>query len=219
MSSNFDFSVPDDDSSISNSTSNDDDTRFSFSEDPTVSTNLIEVTLSDDEMEYIEGLARKRNQSYKQGQTTDTTVGGSDGLDVHISGLKGELAVSKVYGDGTVDESISASGDDGVDVTVTIGDEEYNVDVKTNSYSTDAWILLKKGHASWNADCYVSSFVPDNSNKVIITGWATAEELIQESNIEQSKYGWKNYKLTSDEQENPVKPDTEIVNKDWCQLR
>lgn len=171
-------------------------------------------------MQYLKDLAEQRNQSYANGETTDNSVGGNSSDEVHLTGLKGELAVSKVYGDGSVDESISATGDDGVDVTIEIGGKQRKVDVKANKYSaSDAWIMLKKQHASGNADAYVSVYVEENAHEVVICGWATEDELIKQENESESRYGWTNYKLELDEQRNLTRPDKNIREKDWCKLR
>lgn len=203
MSTNFDLSA---DTNSSNSYSTN-DSSFTFTSSVSNTVQQIPVILSSDEIEYLTRLARKRNRSYQNGETANTVVGRNSSLEAHIMGLKGELAVSKVYGDGTVDESVSAKGDKGVDLTLKIGGKQRDVDVKSNKYSTDAWILLKKSHASWGADAYVSTYTPESSKKVVLTGWAIDDELIRKENLSQSNHGWMNYKLTPDEQRDLPKPD------------
>lgn len=183
--------------------SDDGQTTFDFSSslEPEVVKNPREVTytLSDDEMEYVEELARKRAGSYKDGRTRDDVAGNNTTTGIHMVGLKAEYVVSQVYGDGSVDESISAEGDDGIDVTFNANGESFEADVKCAQYS-DAWMQQKVKGDYWDyAEAFVVCYSEEGSNQVTIKGWATQDELIQESNIEPSPAGgnWENYTLRS----------------------
>jgi len=188
----FNFTTDDDDSSSESEQS----TMFTFTDGNTVTKpSEVTVELTDEQMEYVEELARKRAQSYIDGRTGDDAIGDHTSTSVHVEGLKGELAVSIAYGDGTVDESISAKGDDGIDVSFEAGGETFDADVKVAQY-TPTWIMKKTGAMDY-ADAYVACHSEKGSNTVTIKGWATRDELCKDSNVEPSPAGgdWDNYVL------------------------
>jgi len=209
-----DFNFTTDDTTDDSSSETEQSSMFSFSENPNPNPTEIEVTLSDDEMEYIEDLAEQRVESYLDGRTRDEVAGSHTSTEVHYEGLKGELAVSKVYGDGTVDESISAEGDDGTDIVFEVDGTAYDADVKVSQYEP-TWIM-KKADATRFADAYVVCHSEKDSNVVTIKGWATHDELVQESNVEPSPAGasWDNYTLRN--YRNPPCVDEE---RDWMEIR
>lgn len=182
------------------------DSQFTFTTHTTDSTDLkvsvlqsgkIRVTLSDEDMERIQDLAEKRAQSYVEGRTRDDAAGRHDSVSTHVQGLRAEVAAAYALGDGwdDVDKSISDSGDGGVDLVAELDGEVREIDVKSSHYSPA--YIMKKASARQFAEAYVMAY-DDDSDEILLTGWCTRDELVQEENKTPARGGsWTNYELKS----------------------
>lgn len=176
------------------------------SSDATNTVESITVPLSDDDRDFIVSQAGDRNASYDEGKTTNEIFGDDgDSASKHEVGFAGELAIAGLYESASVDLSVSASGDGGIDTEMLIDGETRSVDVKSATYNgPNASIMVHKGHADRSStvlpDCYVSCWVADDLSKVEIRGWAYSDEVIQESNLKDSPVGdWTNYAVSCDD--------------------
>jgi len=143
----------------------------------------ISIELTPEEMDDVRQIAQARNQSYEDGRTADTNYTGSGGEDLHIQGVVAEYAMSLLYDECEVDRSISETGDDGIDTEIEISGETYSADIKSSSYE-NAWLLVKQGYDHEEADIYITSYV--DGSYVEIVGFAWAEDLLREENLEES---------------------------------
>lgn len=161
-------------------------------------------------MDDVRSIARARNQSYKNGQTADTNyTDDSSGEDIHVQGIVAEYALSILYDEADVDRTVSATGDDGIDCRLELNGELVGVDVKSSSYR-NAWLLVKQGYSHEEADAYITSYV--DGNHVEFVGYVWADELLQESNLEESPSPYQshmNYTMKSGFDSMPVPDNTE----------
>lgn len=181
-------------------------TTFNFSAEPRLirEPTKITYTLTQAELDYCWDLAEKRAQSYNDGRTSDkATASNLTNDEAHIQGVKAEYVVSKVYG-GSVDESISAKGDDGKDLTFEIDGTLCDVDVKCTSW--DPAHLKLQSHKTHVADAYFVCYSPSiKSKRVEIQGWATHDEAITNNTTVPARGGnwWENYQLTEKQYRSP----------------
>lgn len=160
----------------------------------------IRVSLSAAEQEWCDGVASERAQSYENGTTHDTTYGSGSKLGIHEQGVRAEYAISVLYALPEVDTGVFEQGDSGVDMQLVLDGEVLDVDVKSTSYggpSQSTWTQQKEQKAG-QADAYVTCFVPESGDYVVVKGWVRDEELCVEGNRTESKYGHVNYTIKDD---------------------
>jgi hypothetical protein len=175
----------------------------------------IRIELTDEELADVCEVARARNESYQDGRTTDTNYSDGDGQEIHEQGIMAEKAMAMLYDEASVDRSISAMGDDGIDCQLEIDGELVSVDVKSSSYE-NAWMLAKTGFDHENADAFVSAYVDEDAGMVELVGFAWNEELIDEDNLEESPSQYQdhmNYTLREIPNDMP-EPNTD---RDWTE--
>ncbi|ELZ00788.1 hypothetical protein [Natrialba asiatica] len=148
-----------------------------------VGADSISIELTDEEMEDVEEIARARNQSYADGRTADTNYTPESGENVHVTGIKAEIALSILYEEAEVDRSVSALGDNGVDAQLRIGNEMLDVDVKATTYD-NGWLLIKQGYDHEEADAFVVAVV--DGATVEFRGWMRNSAVLRDENLEES---------------------------------
>lgn len=150
----------------------------------------IEIDLTDEEMTTVRALARRRNESYRSGQTKNTNFTERRGEKLHIRCLVAETALSICYEEAELDQTISARGDGGIDCTLYVDGELKTADVKSSSYE-NAWLLVREDGVHGQADVYVSAYVDDNHVEMV--GFVEASELVREENLEPSPVQWADH--------------------------
>jgi hypothetical protein len=150
----------------------------------------IRVELTDEEVDRVYELAEARNQSYRDGRTTDTNFSDKDGEELHVQGLMAEAAMSILYGEAKVDTSISARGDDGSDCSLRIGCEINDVDIKSRDRRCPDLMVKTDKVRYITADILVNAFVDVDNSEVEFIGYCSTDELFQDCNIQESPVPW-----------------------------
>ncbi|CDK39634.1 hypothetical protein [Halorubrum sp. AJ67] len=190
------------------------------SDDSNDTVGSITVPLTDDNREFIASQAGDRNASYEEGKTTNEIWGDGDSASKHEIGFAGELAIAGLYESASIDTSVSASGDGGVDTEMRIEGETRTVDVKSATYDgPGASIMVQQDHAERFTtvlpEVYISCYVPDDLSCVKIRGWEYADEVILESNLKDAPGGdWINYDVACDDLRNMVEPTGDELTED-----
>lgn len=126
----------------------------------------LRVGLSQDDWDFIEELAEKRNASYER-----------DCFDSHRTGIAGELAYARAF-DNELDTSIYQHGDGGVDFVhrdTPEGEDPELLDVKTRTHY-DGWLIVSEDTLRQTpADVFVLVVVEDTFADIV--GWASVDKL------------------------------------------
>lgn len=165
------------------------------------------VPLDDDCWEIIDLVCDARAASYVDDRTTDVLLTGDkdDGTtDKHVTGVAGEVATAMALDLPVLealDLSVSATGDDGVDLELRRGVQERRIDIKAHwSLPIDGTpqLLVEKEKAeSAEQDAYVFGQVWD-SEWAAIHGWATRRDLLDDGRVEGPPDGWRNWNRVMD---------------------
>ena len=149
------------------------------------------VHLDEDAWEIIDLVAAARSTSYEQDKTTDVLLGDSDTEQKHVTGVAGEVATGLALDIPvleTLDLTVSAKGDDGVDLVVRDGPwNQTEIDIKTywgTPTGSPPQLLVEREKAEEGpADAYIKCQVWD-SEWAIVHGWTTQERLLDEGWVE-----------------------------------
>lgn len=169
-------------------------------------TGTITCNLTDEEQELVDEVVAERHSSYEAGKTTDTNWGNS--VEVMRRGIVAEVALTKLYEESELDRTVSATGDDGYDTTLTLGGDEQNVDVKARS-RRNGRLMVRQDRSHHNADSFVLTYVPDSMDKCVVVGWVSKERLMVPENENRSKFGHMNHEMSQSELKNMPTPDTD----------
>ena len=139
------------------------------------------VTLTDLESEWCRDIGAKRHQQARAANVTDRQVGPQDAVSIDINGLGGELAFCKVCGIEIVDPlGVRSKGHDALVCGL-------RFDVKTTT-CTYGRLLVHRTKTVKDADCY--ALVRGTLPTYEIAGWCWADDLIDESNLDDIGYGY-----------------------------
>jgi len=160
---------------------------------------------------YASDQARKRNKAFKQRESYQNRLEREERhpeMD-NLIGLVGEIAFAK-YADIQIDAEIYDSGDEGVDFYISIGGEEYTVDMKTRAEDPFAfWVKEKTIRSDYYVLGKLSAPIDFDSQNIedlnTYAGWevellgkATKEQLLDAKRIE-SDMGWMNRSIPLDD--------------------
>ena len=196
---------------FADSDDDDDDTEDGLIPDGRV----IRLRLSDSDREEIHEAARARHASYDSGITRDESFAGDDdSFPAMARGVAAEKCLAAVFDGAEFDDSVSASGDTGIDGTMVIGNEELSYDIKSSTYDGRGQSLfVRKSHVEERPetpDIYIRSYVDDDLSEVRIQGWIPAEEQLRDCNLEPSPAGdWINYDVAVDDLRPMPEPDVD----------
>ena len=176
---------------------------------------VIRLRLIDSDRDEIHEAARARHASYDDGRTRDESFAGDDdSYRAMARGVAAEKCLAAVCDSAEFDESVSASGDTGIDGTILIGDEELTYDVKSSTYDGPGQsLMVRQSHVRERPetpDIYIRSYVDDDLSEVRLQGWIPAEEQLRDDNLEPSPAGdWINYDVGVDELNPMPEPDVD----------
>jgi hypothetical protein len=153
----------------------------------------IEYTLDDEEIDVALSIADERHQSYKDGRTRDEDWCNSK--EAMRKGTIAEMVCHVVYPEYEFDDSISASGDDGIDGDLRLDGDEMTVDVKARdldpeTFHAEVELLVARHHIDERQntpDAYVGAYVSDDYSTVRLYGWVETDRLLDDGRIEEAR--------------------------------
>lgn len=141
------------------------------------------IQLSEEDLKEIDRIAHLRNDTKKPSWNRRYCRKTND-FDMNVIGLKGEVAISKVF-DSSVDDTVKLSGDNGLDFTV----NGQTIQVKATKYRGGALYFNSLNHFKTDYAVLTYPFTEGGNNFVEIAGFISKSDFTEKFHTVNFGYG------------------------------